>query len=190
MARTRDHSREGVIRAIAPIPSRAGPERFAAYSPERVERTFHLWSTVVGRNATLTASLLAREAEEGETTPAASSVRRWTAQESWAARADADLTNTHSRTVAELRAGWLGALTLGQQTLLAGLVGDLDELPHAGAARLKSAELVLKTLERAGAVIVPRKDTITDQAAEKLTVQERARRMRESIAAENATEWG
>ena len=59
-----------------------------------------------------------------------------------------------ARTLAELRAGWLEALSLAQQTLVAGLVGELNDLPHAGA-RLKSAELVLKTLQHAGTIVVP-----------------------------------
>ena len=88
-------------------------------------------------------------------TPAGSTIRRWAAEELWAARADADLVQTCARTLAEFRAGWLGALSLAQQTLMAGLVGELDDLPHAGAARLKSAELVLKTLQHARATIVP-----------------------------------
>src|SRR5215212_144310 len=133
----------------------ASPARFQAHSPELVERSFHLWSPVAGRNARLVASLLTREAEEGEVTPAGSSIRRWAVEQHWHARADADLVQTSGRTLAELRAGWLGALSLAQQTLMAGLVGELDDLPHAGAARLKSAELVLKTLQHANATIVP-----------------------------------
>jgi hypothetical protein len=106
---------------------------------------------------------------------------------SWAARADADLLQTSARTVAELRAGWLGALSLAQQTLVAGLVGELDDLPHAGAAQLKSAELVLKTLQHAGTTIVP---TVTEAAPlvddPTLSLDQRARRSRARILEANA----
>jgi hypothetical protein len=94
---------------------------------------------------------------------------------------------TSARTLAELRAGWLGALSLAQQTLMAGLVGDLDDLPHAGAARLKSAELVLKTLQHANATIVPSEATVTpreDNAT--LSLEQRARRARARMREQNA----
>jgi hypothetical protein len=173
--------------AVLPTAFASPPARFQAHAPELVERAFHLWSTVAGRNATLTASMLAREVDEGEATPAASSIRRWAVEQHWHARADADLVQTSARTLAELRAGWLGALSLAQQTLMAGLVGDLDDLPHAGAARLKSAELVLKTLQHAGATIVPSESPATRQDDDQtLTLEQRARRMRAMMAERNA----
>ena len=125
--------------AVLPASGLPAQSRFQAHAADVVDRAFALWSTVAGRNAALTASLLAREADEGEATPAGSTVRRWAAEASWAARADADLLQTSARTVAELRAGWLGALSLAQQTLVAGLVGELDDLPHAGAAQTEIA---------------------------------------------------
>jgi hypothetical protein len=175
------------------LPAPDAPALFESWDDAIHERAFALWSTVAGRNAALTASLLMREAEDGTPTPAASTVRRWAADpdEDWHARADADLMHTNGRSVGQLRAGWLGALTLAQQTLLAGLVGDLDDLPHAGAARLKSAELVLKTLERAGAMIVPQEqDAISVGVEQKLSLAERARRARERIVEGNSAGWG
>jgi hypothetical protein len=171
----------------SPLAVLLAPARFQAHAPELVERAFQLWSTVAGRNATLTASLLAREADDGTPTPAGSTVRRWAADELWSDRADADLTQTSARSVAALRAGWLGALSLAQQTLMAGLVGDLDDLPHAGAARLKSAELVLKTLQHANATIVPSESAATPQDDDPtLSLEQRARRARARMREANA----
>jgi hypothetical protein len=94
---------------------------------------------------------------------------------------------TSARTLAELRAGWLGALSLAQQTLVAGLVGELDDLPHAGAARLKSAELVLKTLQHAGTTIVPTATEITPMRDDpSLSLDQRARMSRARILEANA----
>jgi hypothetical protein len=173
--------------AVLPASGLPAQSRFQAHAADVVDRAFALWSTVAGRNAALTASLLAREADEGEATPAGSTVRRGAVEASWAARADADLLQTSARTVAELRAGWLGALSLAQQTLVAGLVGELDDLPHAGAAQLKSAELVLKTLQHAGTTIVP---TVTEAAPlvddPTLSLDQRARRSRARILEANA----
>lgn len=90
--------------------------------------------------------------------------------------------------MAALRAGWLDALSLAQPTLMAGLVGDLDDLSHAGAARLKSAELVLKTLQHAGATIVPSESaaaSLEDEAS--LSLEQRARRMRQRLMEANAS---
>src|SRR5215207_2157307 len=173
--------------AVLPTALASPPARFQAHAPELVERSFHLWSTIGGRNASLVASLLMREADEGQVTPAGSTIRRWASEQLWHARADADLVQTSARTLAELRAGWLGALSLAQQTLMAGLVGELDDLPHAGAVRLKSAELVLKTLQHAGATIVPAENPAALQDDDQpLTLEQRARRMRAMMAERNA----
>ena len=173
--------------AVLPVAVLPSPARFQAHAPELVERAFQLWSTVAGRNATLTASLLTREVDDGTPTPAGSTVRRWASEQCWDARADADLVQTSKRALAELRAGWLGALSLAQQTLMAGLVGDLDDLPHAGAARLKSAELVLKTLQHANATIVPSESAVTPHDDDQpLTLEQRARRMRALMSEQNA----
>jgi hypothetical protein len=175
-------SDDHVLRAIGPAPS-----RFVAHPDDVRERSFHLWSTVAGRNAALTASLLQREAEDGTPIPAGSTVRRWAAEEDWDARAEADLIQTSGRSLAALRAGWLGALSLAQQVLIAGLVGDLDDLPHAGAARLKSAELVLKTLQHASASIVPSQAEATPQEDDSdLSLEQRARRQRSRMRERNA----
>lgn len=92
-----------------------------------------------------------------------------------------------ARTLAELRAGWLEALSLAQQTLVAGLVGELNDLPHAGAARLKSAELVLKTLQHAGATIVPTATEATPLVDDPtLSLAQRERAMRARILEANA----
>ena len=173
--------------AILPDAFASPPARFQAHTSDLVERAFHVWSTVAGRNATLTASLLAREADDGAATPAGSTVRRWANEQHWHTRADADLLQTSARSLAELRAGWLGALSLAQQVLTAGLIGDLDDLPHAGAARLKSAELVLKTLQHANATIVPSESAATPRDDEEnLSLDQRARRQRARMMEQNA----
>jgi hypothetical protein len=181
---------EPALRALRPasaLQPTTNLARFAAHSGDVRERSYHLWSSVAGRNAVLTASLLQREAEDGTPIPAGSTVRRWAAEEDWDARADADLTQTSGRTLAALRAGWLGALAMAQQVLIAGLAGDLDDLPHAGAARLKSAELVLKTLQTAGATIVPSESAVRPLEDDStLSLTQRARRARARLYEENA----
>jgi hypothetical protein len=54
----------------------------------------------------------------------------------------------------ELQVGWLAGLRLAQKTLLDGMAGEFDELPMSGAARIKSAEVVLRTVERAGLLAI------------------------------------
>jgi hypothetical protein len=135
--------------ALVPVPQHA-PARFEPWPQDVQERTFYLWSTLGARNGSRTALLLARELGEDASIPTPSTIRRWAHDSAWAAKADADLERSHGRSVYELQVGWLAALRLAQQTLLDGMAGALDEAPHAGIARLKAAEIALRTIERAG----------------------------------------
>jgi hypothetical protein len=140
-------------RALVPVPQ-YGPARFERYPPEIMGRAFELWSTIAGRSGARVVRLLRRESEEGTALPTPSTVNRWALDGAWVAKADADLERSHGRTVYELQVGWLAGLRLAQQTLLDGMAGAFDDLPMSGAARIKSAEIVLRTIERAGLLAV------------------------------------
>jgi hypothetical protein len=146
-------SRPDPERALVPAPA-GQPARFEPWPQDVQERTFQLWSTLGARNGGRTALLLARELGEDVPLPTPSTIRRWAVDLAWAARADADLERSHGRTLYELQVGWLAALRLAQQTLLDGMAGALDEAPHAGIARLKAAEITLRTIERAGLLVI------------------------------------
>ncbi len=47
-------------------------------------------------------------------------------------------------------------MKLGQETLIDGMIGRLDDLPYGGAARIKSAEVALRLIAQSGLLaIVP-----------------------------------
>jgi hypothetical protein len=116
--------------------------------------------------------------------PTPSTVNRWALDEAWAARADADLERSHGRTLYELQVGWLAALRLAQQTLLDAMAGALDEAPHAGIARLKAAEITLRTIERAGLLaMLPQRPEPEPEDESHLSRAEREARAAERMAA-------
>jgi hypothetical protein len=169
---------------LALVPKRSGqPARFERWHDAIVERSFEIWASVGARNGGRTALLLARELGEDAPLPTPSTIRRWALDGAWAAKADADLEGSHGRTRYELQVGWLAALQLAQQTLLDGMAGALDAAPHAGIARLKAAEITLRTIERAGLLAVlpqpPEPEHVDDSH---LTLQER-----EALAQERLT---
>jgi hypothetical protein len=139
--------------ALVPLPQNP-PARFENYPPEIVERAFAIWASIGGRSGARVVRLLSREYEEGMALPTASTINRWALDGAWAAKADADLEGSHSRTLYELQVGWLAGLRLAQQTLLDGMAGAFDDLPMGGAGRLKSAEITLRTIERAGLLAI------------------------------------
>jgi hypothetical protein len=151
------HERRGERRdaelALVPVPKHA-PARFESYPLELMERAFELWSTIAGRSGARVVRLLSGEYEAGTALPTASTVNRWALDGSWTAKADADLARSHGRTLYELQLGWLAGLRLAQQTLLNAMVGELDHLPMSGAARIKAAEIVLRTIERGGLLAI------------------------------------
>jgi hypothetical protein len=138
---------------LVPLPTRE-PARFEPWPPDVQERAFALWSSIGARNAARTALLLVRELGEDTPVPAASTIRRWAHDLAWGARADADLERSHGRTLYALQVGWLAALQLAQQTLLDGMAGALDDAPGGGLARIKSAEITLRVIERAGLLAI------------------------------------
>jgi hypothetical protein len=135
--------------AVVPLPQNK-PARFESYPAEIMERSFELWSTIAGRSGARVVRLLSHEYGEGTALPTPSTISRWALDEAWAARADTDLAQSQGRTLYELQVGWLAGLRLAQKTLLDGMTGEFDGLPFGGAARLKAAEIVLRTIERGG----------------------------------------
>jgi hypothetical protein len=180
MAQPADPTPRGMPTPLREMNSSA-PARFESWPSGMYQRTFELWSTVGARNAAATERLLALEAE-GAATPAASTVRRWAIADGWDAQADADLERTRGRTLRQLQAGWLGALQLAQITLVDSMTGGLDGLPHGGAARLKAAETVLRTIGQSGLLAtLPDPAPPDAEATASLSVDERLRRSREEI---------
>lgn len=157
--------RKPVPATLVPMSARQ-PARFESWDDAIQERAFALWSSIGARNAGRTVLLLTRDLGEDAPAPASSTVRRWAHDQAWAAKADADLERSHGRTLYALQVGWLAALQLAQQTLLDGMAGALDDAPGYGLARIKSAEITLKVIERAGLLAVlptpPEPETSTD----------------------------
>jgi hypothetical protein len=135
--------------ALVPVPKIA-PARFESYDPAIQQRAFELWCSIAGRSGARVVRLLGSEFGEDVALPTASTINRWAAAEGWTAKADADLKRSHGRTLYELQVGWLAGLQLAQKTLLDGMAGEFDDLPMGGAGRLKSAEITLRVIERAG----------------------------------------
>lgn len=158
------------------------PARFAPWPDAIRQRCQELWSTVGGRNCAAVHQLLQAELP-GAPVPAAATIRTWASEEDWGAAADVELEATRGRTVRSLQSGWLTALEMAQATLLAGMSGLLDSSPYGGAARIKSAELVLRTLERAGMLAqLPDPLPPSEDAMKGLSEKEKSRRNRDAIA--------
>ena len=85
-----------------------------------------------------------------------------------------------------MQAGWLAALQLAQATLIDAMTGALDETPHGGGVRIKAAEIVLRTIERAG-LLATLPDPAPPSAAERatLSVDDRLRHLGERIKEHN-----
>jgi hypothetical protein len=145
-----------------------------------------LWSSIGNRNAGRVEWLYAREVPEDVTIPAAVTIRQWARDECWGAWADADLADSHGKTLRELRTGWLAALRLSQETLLDAMSGRLDHLPHAGAGRLKAAEVTLRTIAQSGLLAVAPEPDLTTEALEALPPMEQQRQLREAIVRDKA----
>jgi hypothetical protein len=178
------------VLAAAPLATGGGshtsvPARFESWAPDIVQRSYEIWSTLGNRNASRTEMLLAREADEGTSIPASSTIRKWASAGAWASRADADLETAHGKTLHELQVGWLAVQRLSQETLLDALAGALDGCPHGGAARLKAVEIGLRTIERAGLLAVLPEPQRAAENEEHLTLDQRARRMRSLMAERN-----
>ncbi|MCA9878175.1 MAG: hypothetical protein KC442_10345 [Thermomicrobiales bacterium] len=157
----------------------AKPALFTPWPDTVKQRAQDLWSTVAGRNASATQQLLQAEAPEASV-PHAGTIRRWADDEQWHIAADHALESTRGRTVRELQAGWLEGLKLAQATLLAGMSGLFDDLPYGGSGRIKSAEITLRTLERAG-MLASLPDPLPPDPSEiaKLSAKELSRQMRD-----------
>src|SRR3712207_4508205 len=95
-----------------------GLERFQPWPDDVKQRCKELWSSIGNRNAGRVEYLYSREVPENVAIPAAVTIRQWAREECWGASADADLAESHGRTLRELRTGWLAALRLSQETLL------------------------------------------------------------------------
>ena len=62
------------------------------------------------------------------------------------------------------------------------MIGRLDDLPHAGAGRIKAAEVTLRVIAQSGLLAVAPEPDLTDQALENLTPMEQQRQLCEEIA--------
>lgn len=145
--------RDSVTATLVPLRTTV-PARFESWPEDIQERAYDLWSSIGARNAGRTALLLTRELGDGAPVPAGSTIRRWARDQAWESRSNADLERSHGRTLYALQVGWLAALQLAQQTLLDGMAGALDDAPGYGLARIKSAEVALRVVERAGLLAI------------------------------------
>jgi hypothetical protein len=125
------------------------PEPFTSWPASVRERCRELWSSAGGRNSSITERLLTRESGEAPV-PSASSIARWAREDGWADWSDGELQRTAGKTLRQLQAGWLGNLLLAQETLAQAMVGTFDTLPHGGVARVRAAEVTLRTIAQSG----------------------------------------
>ena len=166
------------LQVVAPS---SKPARFEAWPDDVKERCRELWSSIGNRNAGRVEWFYGREVPEGIAIPAAITIRQWAREEHWGAWADADLAESHGRTLRELRTGWLAALRLSQETLIDSMTGRLDALPHGGAGRIKSAEVTLRIIAQSGLLAVAPEPDLTNEALEAMTPEEQQRHLRDEI---------
>jgi hypothetical protein len=183
---TRERDAAPVVRALTPVPVVERPQRFAAWPDDIKTRAFELWATVAARSAPRTEYLLAQELGADAAVPASSTIRAWAAAEAWAARADADLAETFGKTLQQLQVTSLAALALAQSTLVDAMIGLLDDAPYGGSGRIKAAEAMLRLAERSGIQLVATEAALPPPSEEGLSVAQRARRLRDRFAAQNA----
>ena len=154
------------------------PARFTAWPDDMKQRAQDFWSTVGGRNCSTVHQLLQAESPDLPV-PTASTICRWKDAEAWHIAADELLESTRDRTLRELKVGWLTAQQLALGTVLAGLQGLLDDLPYGGSARLKSAELVIRKMEKGGLLaLLPDPLPPDPSTMAKLSPKEQSRRNR------------
>jgi hypothetical protein len=164
---------------------RTPPAKFEAWPAEVSQRAQAIWSSLAGRSAARTAALLLAEADEGVATPPAATIARWARESAWGAQADDALQTTRGRTTQQIQQNWLAGLLLAQEVLLDAMVGRLDHLPYGGTARIKSAEIVLRVLERAGPLVaLPDPAPPSDDAFAKLSAAEQSKASRSYWAEE------
>ena len=168
--------------ALVPLPQNK-PARFEAWPEEAKDRCKALWGTIANRNASRVEWLYSREVPAGTAIPAAATIRRWAHDECWGAWFDRDLAESHGKTLRELRTGWLAALQLSQETLIDAMVGRLDDLPHAGAGRIKSAEVVARLVAQSGLLaVVPEPEPAGEPRAwESMTLEEQEAFMSDKV---------
>ena len=86
----------------------------------------------------------------------------------------------------QLQASSMAAITLAHAVMVDAMVGLLDDAPYGGSGRIRAAEAVLRLAERAGLPLVNTTPDELPVEKETLTVAQRAQRMRDKIAADNA----
>jgi hypothetical protein len=175
-----------VVRALKPAPVVERPQRFQAWDETIRQRAFELWATVAARSAPRTEYLLAQELGKDAAVPAASTIRAWAAVDDWTSRADADLAETFGKTLRQLQVTSLAAMALAQSTLVDAMIGLLDDAPYGGSGRIKAAEAMLRLAERSGIQLVATEAALPPPSEEGLSVAQRARRLRDRFAAQNA----
>lgn len=170
--------------ALVPAPTSAAPlARFQPWPEDVKERCKELWGSIGNRNAGRVEWLYAREVPEGVSIPAAATIRTWAREECWGAWADASLAESHGRTLRDLQTGWLAALCLSQETLIDAMCGRLDDLPHAGAGRIKSAEVTLRLIAQSGLLAIAPEPEAQEQPRdwEAMTTAEKEAFMRDQL---------
>ena len=174
----------------APTPLREAPSRpparFAAW-PDDIYAAARTSSGPPSAAATPPSRTPAGRGGGGAAVPAACTIRRWAADDAWDVAADADLEQTRGRTLRQLQAGWLAALHLAQATLIDAMCGGLDRrAPWRGVCASRAAEIVLRTIERAG-LLATLPDPAPPSAEERatLSVDDRLRRLGDRIQEHN-----
>ena len=177
---------ERVLRSLTPTPSAEPPALFHPWPDDVKERCKELWSTLGNRSAGRVEYLYGREVPQGTAIPAASTIRMWAREDAWEEWANADLATSQGKTLHQLQVGWLRALQLSQDVQLDILAGMYDDNPAAAAVKAKVAESVQRVIAHAGLLaVLPAEPEPSGEQKRQLSLQERSRRMRETIEAEN-----
>jgi hypothetical protein len=172
------------------VPLRAvAPAKRPTYSDEVMERCYVIWCSDAGMRASRTARLYAEEMALGdgvvEDMPTERTIRRWADDQGWEARLGHELAQNQTVRLYRSQMRWAVMLAQAQRVIMDGMSGELDDLGVAAAARIKSAELTLRTLEKVGAltVAVKQEHENTDEETETMSLEERETYMRDKLQA-------
>jgi hypothetical protein len=169
------------------------------------ELAFTVWSWAGKQSGTATEFILLQEAiaatpegQEPPPVPSARTINGWAREESWRSRFYRDLATGDF--AAELTAAKVQVWQIGRgagETMAKAQAGVYDHNPSLLAAKIKEAEFAVRLAgsgtygQQFGGSVEPRIEDLLSTGdlaieAEALTPQERGRRMREKIVADNA----